>query len=406
MSFVSVPPNSEVSMSLHDFTVSGEIRELATVIGEFVRDEIRPREAALPPDARFLPQEDVAALQKLARGAGFWNLTAPTELGGGGLGAFDMAIVDEQAAKHTFCFPIVGNGAFGYPPPSILYGASKKQIEDYVIPTIEEGWRSFNAITEQGSGSDPARSIRTTAVRKGGKYVLNGQKMWITHADKARYGVVYARTDLNKGRHGISAFIVDADTPGMTIRPIPVIRDLWTNEVVFDDVEIPADRLIGEEGEGFAIAQRFLGKFRVHFATTSIAVGEESMRIATEFVKNRESFGLPVAQRQGVQFALADAKVKLKAARWLTWEAARKHDSGQNARIESSIAKLYATEAGFSVVDSMMQLMGGMGLAKELPLEHWFRDLRVARVVEGPSDIHRFVLAREILGSAALPSRS
>jgi acyl-CoA dehydrogenase len=392
-------------VSLHDFTVRDEIRELATVIGEFVQKEIRPREQALPPDARFLPDEDIKDLQKLARSAGFWNLSAPTALGGGGLGAFDMAIVDEQAAKHTFSFPIVGNGTFGYPPPSILYGASKKQIEDYVVPTLEEGWRSFNAITEQGSGSDPARSIRTTAVKKGGKYVLNGQKMWITHADKARYGVVYARTDLNKGRDGISAFIVDADTPGMTIRPIPVIRDLWTNEVTFDNVEIPVDRLVGEEGQGFSIAQKFLGKFRVHFATTAIGVGEESIRLATEFVKSRESFGLPFAQRQGVQFALADAHVKLKAARWLTWEAARKHDSGENARIESSIAKLYATEAGFDVVDSMMQLMGGMGLAKELPLEHWFRDLRVARIVEGPSDIHRFVLARELLGSASLPSR-
>ncbi|GGM76161.1 acyl-CoA dehydrogenase [Dactylosporangium sucinum] len=404
--FALLTMNEVDRMSLHDFTVRGEIRELATVIGEFVQREIRPREQALPPDARCLPDEDVAALQKLARAAGFWNLSAPADLGGGGLSAFDMAIVDEQAAKHTFCFPIVGNGAFGYPPPSILYGASKQQIDEFVIPTIEEGWRSFNAITEEGSGSDPARSIRTTAEKKGGKYVLNGRKMWITHADKARYGVVYARTNLNKGRDGISAFIVDKDTPGLTIRPIPVIRDLWTNEVTFDNVEVPADRLVGEEGEGFAIAQRFLGKFRVHFATTAIAVGEESMRLAAEFVKGRESFGLPFAQRQGVQFALADAHVKLKAARWLTWEAARKHDSGEGARIESSIAKLYATEACFGVVDSMMQLMGGMGLAKEMPLEHWFRDLRVARVVEGPSDIHRFVLAREILGSAALPRRA
>jgi acyl-CoA dehydrogenase len=391
-------------MSLHDFTVPGEIRELATVVGQFVQKEIKPREQALPPDARCLPDQDVLELQKLARSAGFWNFAAPTHLGGGGLSAFEMAILDEQAARHTFCFPVVGNGAFGWPVSSILYGASERQIEEYVVPTIEQGWRSFTAITEQGSGSDPARSIRTTAVKSGGTYVLNGQKMWITHAHAARYGVVYARTDVGAGRKGISAFIVDADTPGLTIRPIPVIRDQWTNEVTFDNVEIPADRLIGEEGEGFSIAQRFLGKFRVHFATCAIAVGEESMRIAADFVKERESFGLPMAQRQGVQFALADAHVKLRAARWLTWEAAKKHDSGEDARIESSVAKLYATEACFSVVDSMMQLMGGMGLAKEMPLEHWFRDLRVARVVEGPSDIHRFVLAREILGKAALPS--
>jgi acyl-CoA dehydrogenase len=386
--------------------VSQEIRDLAALAGDFVRKEIVPLERSLPADAQFLPAEDITRLQKKARAAGLWNLEAPVELGGGGLGAFAMAVINEQAARHTFCFPIVGNGVFGYPPPSILYGGSKKQIEDYVIPTIEEGWRSFNAITEHGSGSDPARTIRTTARRKGAAYVINGRKMWTTHADKARYGVVYARIDGAKGREGISAFIVDADTPGITIRRVPVIRDLWTNEVTFDDVEVPADRLVGEEGQGFALAQKFLGKFRVHFAATALAVGEESVRIATEWVKGRESFGLPVAQRQGAQFALADAHVKLRTMRWLTWEAARKQDLSGGARIEASIAKLHATEAGFQVVDAMMQLMGGMGLSKELPLEHWFRDLRVARIVEGPSDIHRFVIARELLGSAALPSRS
>jgi acyl-CoA dehydrogenase len=386
-----------------DFTISPEIRDLAKLAEGFVRAEIIPRERALPADARFLPSAEVAELQKKARKIGLWNLEAPEDLGGGGLSVFDLAVITEAAARHTFCFPIVGNGVFGYPPPNILYGGSKKQIEDYVIPTIEEGWRSFNAITEEGSGSDPARSIKTTAVRKGAGYVINGRKMWITHADKARYGVVYART--SSGREGISAFIVDSDTPGITVRPMPVIRDLWTNEVTFDDVEIPADRLIGQEGQGFAIAQKFLGKFRVHFAATAIAVGEESLRIATEFAKTRESFGMPISQRQGVQFRLADAYIQLKTMRWLTWEAAKKQDAGEDARIEASIAKLYATETGFSVVDSMIQILGGTGLAKEMPLEHWFRDLRVARVVEGPTDIHRFVVARELLGAAALPTK-
>lgn len=393
-------------MSSFDFTISSEIRDVANLAQDFVRAEIIPAERALPPEARGLPEPVIAELQRKARAIGLWNLEAPSEFGGGGLSVFESAIVTEAAARHTFCFPIVGNGVFGYPPPNILYGASKKQIDDYVIPTIEEGWRSFNAITEEGSGSDPARTIKTTATRKGASYVLNGQKMWITHADKARYGVVYARTDNDRGRQGISAFIVDADMPGITIRPVPVIRDLWTNEVVFDDVEIPADRLIGEEGQGFAIAQQFLGKFRVHFAATAIAVGEESLAIASEYSKSRVSFGSPTSQRQGVQFRLADAHVKLKAMRWLTWEAAKLHDAHADSRIASSIAKLYATEEGFSVVDSMMQILGGMGLAKEMPLEHWFRDLRVARVVEGPTDIHKYVIARDILGTAALPSKS
>lgn len=388
-------------MVFQGFDLPPELRDLAGLAGEFVRDQIVPRERALAPDARGLPEETIVELRRQARPLGLWCLDAPVEYGGGGLSAFEMSVVTEQTSKHTFSFPIPGAGVFGVPPPPILYSGSPDQIERYVRPTIEHGWRSFVAITEPSGGSDPARSIRTTATRKGDTYRISGRKMWITHAERARYGIVYARTDQASGRDGISAFIVDADTPGMTVRPLPVIRDLWTNEVTFDECEVPAENLIGAEGEGFRLAQSFLCRVRIHCAVQAIAVAEESLRLAVEYAGQRETFGALLAQRQAVQFSLADARLELNAARHLVWDAAHKHDTGQPATVAASMAKLYATEVSYRTVDAMMQVFGGMGMSKELPLEHWFRDMRVARVVEGPNEIHRYVIARDLLGTAA-----
>jgi acyl-CoA dehydrogenase len=287
----------------------------------------------------------------------------------------------------------------------VLYRGSREQIERYVVPTIEHAWSSFTAISEPTGGSDPARAIRTTAVRKGDNYVLNGRKMWATNADDARYGVVYARTDPAAGRLGISALIVEAGTPGMHVTPVPVLRDHWSTEVSFEDCEIPVENLIGQEGEGFQLAQEWLVRGRLHYAAQAVGVAEEALRIAVDWSRQRETFGALLATRQAVQFAIADARVEINAARHLTWEAAYAHDHGQDARSAASIAKLYGTEMGFRVVDAMMQILGGMGMAKELPLEGWFRALRVARVVEGPSEVHRYLLAREILGPAATGKR-
>lgn len=393
-------------MSFQGFDLPSELRLLAGTIGEFVRDEIRPVEARLPPDAREIPQPQLGELRAKARAAGLWCLDAPAEYGGGGLGVFESVVVTEQMAKHAFSFPAPGGGVFGVSPPVVLYQGSERQIERYVIPTIDQAWPAFTAISEPSGGSDPARAIRTTAVRDGDGYRINGRKMWITGADRARYGVVYARTDRAAGRRGISAIIVDAGAPGMTVSPVAVLRDHWTTEVVFDDCRVPAENLVGAEGQGFALAQQWLVHGRLRYAAQAVGVADEALRMAVEWARQRETFGAPLATRQAVQFAIADARVEITAARHLTWEAAYKHDQGADARVEASIAKLYATEMGFRVVDAMMQILGGMGMSKELPLEHWFRGLRVARVVEGPSEIHRFLIARDILGPSALGRRA
>jgi acyl-CoA dehydrogenase len=191
---------------------------------------------------------------------------------------------------------------------------------------------------------------------------------------------VYARTDPDAGRLGISALIVEAGTPGMHVTPVPVLRDHWSTEVTFDDCEIPVENLIGHEGQGFQLAQEWLVRGRLHYAAQAVGVAEEALRMAVDWSRQRETFGALLATRQAVQFAIADARIEINAARHLTWDAAYTHDHGQDARSKA-------------------------WMAKELPLESWFRALRVARVVEGPSEIHRYLLAREILGPAATGKR-
>lgn len=389
-------------MSFSGYELPDELRMLADAIGGFVREQIVPIEASLPADSREIPDEQLTPLQDQARELGYWCLDAPAEHGGGGLDTFATAVVTEQAAKHRFAFPLAGGGVFGYQPPVVLYRGSPEQVERYVHGTIRDRLKPFTAISEPGGGSDPARAIATRAERRGDSYVLNGRKMWATNADVADYGVVYARTDREAGRGGLSAFVVETGTPGFDVTPVPVLRNHWTTEVTLEECEIPAENLVGEEGEGFALAQEWLVRGRITLAAQAIGVATESVRLAVEWAKERETFGELLAGRQGVQFPLADCVVEINAARHLTWEAAWLDVEGKDARHAASIAKLYATEMGNRVVDRAMQILGGMGMSKEMSLEHWYRDMRVSRIVEGPSEIHRFLIARDLLGRDAL----
>ena len=383
------------------FDLPDDLQALSDVLGEFVKEEICPVETSLDPTERAIPADKLAPLQDKARKSGFWCLDAPVEFGGGGLSTFAMTVVWEQASRHRFAFPVPGGGAFGYSPPVPLYSGNEDQINRYVRPAIAKGLKTFTAISEPTGGSDPARAIRTTAVRHGDHFVLNGRKMWSTNADEADFGVMYARTDPTKGRAGISAFILETDTPGVHVSKVPVMRNHWTTEIALDNCEIPVENLIGKEGEGFGLAQSWMVRGRLMLASQALGVAEEAIRLAVDWAKQRETFGALLATRQGIQFPLADSLVELNAARLLTWKAAWKDDQGQDARVEASMAKLYASEMGFRVVDRAIQVLGGMGLAKELNLEHWFRDLRTMRIVEGGSEIQRYLIARDMLGAAA-----
>jgi len=384
-------------MTFAGFELPEELAMLSDALERFVAEEIRPAEASLPPEARSFPEHVLKPLQDKARAAGYWCFDAPEEVGGGGLSSFAFVVVVEQASKHRFCFPQPGGGVFGHPPPIVMYAASPEQIARYVTPSIANGWYGFTGIAEATGGSDPANAIRTTARREGDSWVLNGTKMWITHGQYAKYGVVYARTE-----NGISAFIVEAGTPGMEVaRELPVLRDHWPTEIRFDDCRIPAENLIGTEGAGLTFAGKWVLRARLLYAARAVGVAEEALRLGVEWARERVVGGSVLAARQATQMAIADSRAEINAARWLTWDAAWKHDQGQDARNAANIAKLKAVTAAANTVDRMMQIMGAMGVSREVPLEGWYRDLRVARILEGSDEVLRNFIARAEIGPLA-----
>lgn len=378
-----------------------ELKLLRETVASFVAKEIVPLEADLDFEAYKLAPDDLARVQAKARDAGLWCVASPERYGGAELSLLGQCIVAEEASKCRMGAYVPAGAAFGWDPPNVIYEGTEEQIAKYAVPTIESGEKTFVAISEPSGGADPARAIATTAKRDGDHYVLNGTKLWITGAEDSRWGVVFARTDRAAGRSGITCFIVETDWPGITMAKIPVIRPLSPCEVTFEDTPVPAENMLGSENEGFKVAESWLVHGRVPYAAGTIGVAQAALRIATEYAKDRSTFGRPLAQRQAIQWMLADSEIELRAARLLTYQAAWKADLGQDFKIDASVAKVYATETAGRVVDRAIQVLGGMGVSKEMPLERWYRELRIKRIGEGPSEVHRLVVARHLLGAAA-----
>ena len=377
------------------FVLSDEMMMLRDSVRKFIKKEIVPREQLIDLDAPFFPKEIQNEVQKLGRKLGIWYVDAPEEYGGANLSIFAQTIIAEEASQIKMGAYNPAGGAFGFELPNVIFKGTREQIEKYAVPTIQKGGSGFVGITEPSGGSDPARSIETRAVREGNKWILNGSKIFISAVEFADWGVVYART--SEGRNGITAFIVDIDAPGFSYSPIPVIRSWSPKELVFDNCEIPLENQLGEEGQGFKLAEHWLTKGRIPYAAGCIGIAVAALKMATEYAKQRVTFKTPLADKQAIQWMIADSEVEIKAARWLTWEAAWKADRGENFKHEASIAKLYATEAANRVVDRCVQIFGGMGVSKEFPFERWFRELRIKRIGEGPSEVHRMVISRNLL---------
>ena len=257
-------------------------------------------------------------------------------------------------------------------------------------------------MSEPSGGSDPARAIQTKAERDGDDWIINGGKLWISGADKADYGLVFARTDKDKGRNGVTCFIVDTDNPGFHVRRVVhTLRSAhYATELQFEDMRIPHANILGEVNKGFAIASHRLTRQRIPYAAGCLGVAIKAQEMALEYVPQRETFGAPLSSRQAIQWMLVDNEIDIKQATWITLEAAAKADNGEGFRKEAAMAKLVATEAGGRVVDRCMQMFGGLGVAKDLPLERWFREMRIRRIGEGPSEVQRHVIARELLGES------
>lgn len=384
------------------WTLPEELRMLQDLVRRFMQTEVRPLEDTLEHDAPGLPPDKLRALQAKARDLGLWALQTPAEFGGAGLGVLGQVLVAEEAAKCRMGAYFPALGAFGGNPPSVLFKATREQWERYGRPIVEgSDARPFNAVSEPSGGSDLARAIQCRAERRGDHFVLNGTKLWITHVGRAEWGIVYARTGGKGERGGISCFIVPTNTPGLTLRPVEVMTSYSPFEMRFEDAAIPAENLVGDEGQGFRLADDFLVKGRITYAAGTIGIAQYALDMAVEWARQREAFGSRLSEKQAIQWMVADSAMELSAARLLTYQAAWKADLGEDVRMDASMAKVYGTETAFKVVDRCIQIFGALGVSNELPLERWFRELRVKRLGEGTSEIQRMVIARSLLGRSS-----
>lgn len=374
-----------------------EYKMLRDTVRRFMAEEVRPEEAKVEHDSNALPPEVLARLQRRARELGLWCVQTPAEYGGAGLNLLGQCIVAEEAAKCRMGLYFPACGAFGQDPPKVIFRGTPDQIERYGRRTVREGLTTFVAISEPGGGSDPARAIATRAELRGDRYLVNGSKMWISYIDAAEWGVLYARTGSAGDRGGITAFIIDPKRPGITLKRIGLMRSHQPYEVHFDNYEIPVADRLGEEGKGFALAGEWLVHARVPYAAASLGVAQVALDLAIDWACQRRTFGELLSERQAIQWMLVDSEMDLRSARLLTWQAAWKADRGEDIKTDASIAKVFATEAAGRVVDRCMQVLGAMGMTHEMPLERWYRELRIRRVGEGPSEVQRMLVARDLL---------
>lgn len=385
-----------------DLSLSEEQQLLVTTVRRFVRDEIVPLEQHLDPDADELEPEDHQRLVAKTRAMGLYGLDIPPEFGGPELDLVTRTLLAIEMAQHRAGLYAPCYGVFGGAGLAQLFEATPFQQEQYLFPMLRGEKKGFFGLTEASGGSDPARAIQTRAVRDGDDWIINGSKIFISGADKAQFGLVFARTDTDKGRNGVTCFIVDTDTPGFHVRRIvhTLRAARYATELSFEDLRVPHVNVLGDVNGGFAIANDRLSRQRIPYAAGCIGVAIKAHEMALEYVPQRSTFGAPLASRQAIQWMLVDNEIDIKQARWLTLEAAHRAERGEGFRKEAAMAKLVATEAGGRVVDRCMQMFGGYGVTKDFPFERWFREMRIRRIGEGPSEVQRHIIARDILGAS------
>ena len=380
------------------FKLPDELVMVREQIRRIIQEDVIPLEKSLDPDAPDIPHEDWARISKKARDAGLWYLEIPEKYGGGGMNVFSMCVLWEEMVQHRMGLYNPGCGVFGRTISPSIWAGTEEQIKKYAIPAIENGWHTFYGITEPHGGSDPAGAMRTRAVRKGDKYILNGTKIFISHAHWSEWGVTFAVTDPSKGRNGITCFIIEKNQPGFTAKPFRVIRvSSPPTEVTFDDCEVPVSQRIGEEGQGLFLAFNLLTEQRFPYSAANYGVAQAAHRMTVEYCNERQTFGSYLADKQALQWMLADSEMDIRSSRLLTWQGAWKADEGGDARVEASIAKVHSSETLGRVIDRCVQIHGGYGVTKEFPFERWYREARIRRIGEGPSEVHRMVISRDLL---------
>ncbi|MEC8951451.1 MAG: acyl-CoA dehydrogenase family protein [Pseudomonadota bacterium] len=375
------------------------INQLIGLVERFVRERLVPNENKLEEEAE-LPEDILKEMKAL----GLFGLTIPEEYGGLGLTMEEEILIAIALGRTSPAFRSIMGTNNGIGSAAIVFNGSEEQKQKY-LPRYSSGeWISCFCLTEPEAGSDAA-SLKTTARREGDHYILNGTKRYITNAIIADTFNVMARTNPDiQGAHGISSFIVERDTPGITLGPVDKKMGQAgskTCDVTFEDCPVPAENLIGEEGEGFVTAMKVLDRGRLHISGVSVGVAERLITDALDYALQRKQFGQPIAEQQLIQAMLADSQTETYAAKCMTLETARQRDNGENVSTESSACKLFATEMVGRVADRAVQIHGGAGYMSEYAVERFYRDVRLFRLYEGTSQIQQIIIARNMIKGAS-----
>jgi alkylation response protein AidB-like acyl-CoA dehydrogenase len=377
------------------FPLSEEHQMIRDAARDFAQNEIAPIAAEFDESGEF-PSKTIKKMGEM----GFMGIEVPEEYGGAGMDTLSYVLALEEICKADASHGTimsVNNSLFCY---GILKYGSETLKQKYLKEVASGQAVGAYSLTEPMSGSD-AGTMRSRAVRQGDDYILNGRKSWVTSGPVANYIVVFTMTDPEKKHRGISAFIVDTKQPGYTVgkkEPKLGIRASATSEIVFEDYCVPAENRLGEEGEGFKIAMAVLDAGRIGIAAQALGIAEAAYEASRQYATEREAFGQKIGEFQGTSFKLADMKTRIEAARLLVYNAAmakeKSKTTGQRYTLEASMAKLFASETAMFVAHAAVQIHGGMGYSKELPIERYFRDAKITEIYEGTSEIQRLVISR------------
>lgn len=377
------------------FPLTEEHEMIRQTARDFAQNEIAPISAEYDESGDF-PTKSINKMGKM----GFMGIEVPEEYGGAGMDTLSYVLALEEICKADAAHGTimsVNNSLFCY---GILRFGTEKQKKKYLKEVASGEVVGAYSLTEPMSGTD-AGTMRSRAVRQGDEYILNGLKSWVSSGPAARYIVVFVMTDPDKKHKGVTAFLVDTQKPGFILgkkEPKLGIRASATSEIQFEDYHLPLEDRLGEEGQGFKIAMTVLDAGRIGIATQALGIAEAAYQASVDYAKEREAFGQKIGQFQGISFKLADMKTRIEAARLLIYKAAiakeRSKNTGKRFTLEASMAKLFASETAMFVAHAAVQIHGGMGYSKELPIERYFRDAKITEIYEGTSEVQRLVISR------------
>ena len=383
-----------------NFEIDEEYAELQRAMRDFIERELRPLEVGLDPDTDHIPVDLRERVRRRSAELGFYAADFPEDVGGSGLPQLGMVLLREEAARsgsRLASFACYGPEG----PTGVLLGATDEQKKKYLMPLVAAEKSMCFALTEPDAGSD-AQNIRTSATKDGSAWVLNGTKHFITNGKHADFALVFAVNDKSlKAQGGITAFIVEKGTPGFSVGRAQrgMIQDEGQYELIFDGCRVPEENILGgpeAAGTGFYAAMQFLAMGRLSIAAICNGLADYCLSLGIDYAKEREAFGRPIGKNQYVQGHIVDSLVEIKASKLITYECADMYDRGRTVIQESSIAKLYSTEMVNRVVDRMIQVHGGIGWMRDLPLERIYRLVRIFTLVEGTSEIQKYIIAKTV----------